>query len=578
MMKTHFRRRFASFLRKTNRILFIALGLSILGVIYYLLATAGPRRMSNSIPTAERIDDPALLELSKEVDSLEKRYQQVADAGLLTDEALKTLQTAVEKQRELVRRLPLTNYAHAARLRQLEIKYDSANAQNTIGRIAQLEREGNYAAEQGDYAQALADLKEALRLQREINGTQASVQYKNYLRETSLGQTISSLEVAPINQQKEAALQTYRDALAKKRWKDALVSLTAARDFQAKINYDHPRTRYTDLQALEKLDDEIASLNATDAVIEVERLEKSAADAELVADYAKAADLYAKAASRQREINTTYPRSRFVSSPRVEEFEIRQQTALSQDTERQLSALDKIINDSLTKRHIVIAKDLLAKAIVLVEKFDTEFPRSRLQNPERKLRLSYLNVKKDHLEAIQDLVYERVAIIPGLPNLQFGSMEITQELYELVMNTNPSRTRGPTLPVESVNWNDAMEFCSRLTWILGSPVRLPAEAEYRAALKGGSGGIRAKTGDTQAAGETGSLDPNEYGVHDLLGNVAEWLPAEPEASDASHIGGSYTDELEALKASEPPKGQLTKSTRSRHIGFRIVIAAREKNS
>ncbi|WP_081722221.1 SUMF1/EgtB/PvdO family nonheme iron enzyme [Geminisphaera colitermitum] len=575
MKTSHFKRRLASYLHKISKFLLIALGLILLGVIYYLLATAGPRRITDDLPKTDNVNDPALTELSQQVDDLEKQYQQVAAAGLQTPEALAALENAVEKQRELVRRLPLSSYEQASRLRQLEIKRDSARAKDSLTRIAQLEREGTAAAERGDSTQALADLTEALRLQREINGTQAATQYKNYLRETSLATAIAAIEVAPINKQKEAALENYRAALKEKRWQDALTSLTAARDLQAKINYDSPRTRYTDIQALEKLDGEIASLNATDAIIEVEKLEKAAAEAELIADYPKAADLYAQAAARQREINTAYPRSRFVSSPRVEEFETKQQTALSRDIDHQLTALEPTIAEALSRRHVVVAQEQLATAIALIEKLETAYPRSRLQNPARKLKLAYLNVKKVSLSDLQDAVYTRIALVPGLATLQFGSTEVTQHLYEQVMNTNPSRNRvaGSTLPVESVSWNEAIEFCSRLSWIMGVKVRLPTEAEYLAALKGGPGGIRAKDSSPPSTGEAGSLASNDYGIHDLLGNVAEWLASSADDKDATHIGGSYLDAPETLTPAAPPKGRLPKNERSRHIGFRIVIDA-----
>ena len=60
--------------------------------------------------------------------------------------------------------------------------------------------------------------------------------------------------------------------------------------------------------------------------------------------------------------------------------------------------------------------------------------------------------------------------------------EVPQALYSLIMGTNPSRNQGDLRPVDSISWLEAKNFCERLSWILGQPVRLPTENEFRQAL------------------------------------------------------------------------------------------------
>jgi len=125
-----------------------------------------------------------------------------------------------------------------------------------------------------------------------------------------------------------------------------------------------------------------------------------------------------------------------------------------------------------------------------------------------------------------------------------GKYEVTQEEYEKVMGSNPSQFKGPKLPVEQVSWEDAKEFCKKLSAKEGKEYTLPTEAEWeyacRAGMKGPfSTGENLTTaqgnynGEISYAGnpkglnrgktiEVGSFASNGYGVHDMHGNVWEW--------------------------------------------------------
>jgi len=115
-----------------------------------------------------------------------------------------------------------------------------------------------------------------------------------------------------------------------------------------------------------------------------------------------------------------------------------------------------------------------------------------------------------------------------------GVYQVTQELYETVMDENPSEFRGPDRPVESLIWNEAVEFCRRLSAKEGAAYRLPTEAEWEYAARAGSGteffwgdemdGDYAWY-DGNSSDEThpvGQKLPNAWGLHDTSGNVCEW--------------------------------------------------------
>jgi formylglycine-generating enzyme required for sulfatase activity len=136
-----------------------------------------------------------------------------------------------------------------------------------------------------------------------------------------------------------------------------------------------------------------------------------------------------------------------------------------------------------------------------------------------------------------------------------GIYEVTQEQYEKVMDENPSGFKGPDLPVESVSWNDAVEFCRRLSSLTHEKYRLPTEAEWEYAARGGLEGKRYVWGDQDVpevssckqanvadasysrkyewppfigyddgfaeTSPVGSFAPNYFGLYDMAGNVWE---------------------------------------------------------
>jgi formylglycine-generating enzyme required for sulfatase activity len=133
--------------------------------------------------------------------------------------------------------------------------------------------------------------------------------------------------------------------------------------------------------------------------------------------------------------------------------------------------------------------------------------------------------------------YEKPAHSVTLSNYYIGETEVTQELWMAVMGTNPSHSTGNAqCPVETVSWNDCQTFISKLNALTGENFRLPTEAQWEYAARGGNksrgylySGSNSIDDVAWYYGNSGSKthavktkSPNELGIYDMSGNVLEW--------------------------------------------------------
>ena len=147
-----------------------------------------------------------------------------------------------------------------------------------------------------------------------------------------------------------------------------------------------------------------------------------------------------------------------------------------------------------------------------------------------------------------------------LGSYYIGQTEVTQELWEAVMGSNPSNWKGDRLPVEQVSWNDCQTFIAKLNELTGEKFRLPTEAEWEFAARGGNKSMHYQYSGSNDIDEVAwyssnsdnkthsvaSKHPNELGIYDMSGNVWEWCQdwyggysSEAQTNPTGPTSGSY---------------------------------------
>ena len=173
--------------------------------------------------------------------------------------------------------------------------------------------------------------------------------------------------------------------------------------------------------------------------------------------------------------------------------------------------------------------------------------------------------------------YEKPAHRVTLSSYYIGQTEVTQELWEAVMGSNPSELKGAKCPVENVSWDDCQEFISKLNQKTGKQFRLPTEAEWEYAARGGnkSQGYKYSGGNTigdvawyvensgDKTHDVATKRANELGIYDMTGNVWEWCSDwDGDCSSRVIRGGCWSNDARFCRVSNRNGGLA---------GFRLII-------
>lgn len=185
-----------------------------------------------------------------------------------------------------------------------------------------------------------------------------------------------------------------------------------------------------------------------------------------------------------------------------------------------------------------------------------------------------------------------------LDGYHIGKFEVTQTQWKAVMGTTPSRFKGENLPVEHVSWEDASEFCQKVSEVTGKNYVLPTEAQWEYAARGGNKSqyyTYAGSNDVKEVAwygnnsvdrthPVGTKKANELGIYDMSGNVYEWCSDwygiydendtnNPQGAVSGisrvHRGGDYCSGYNYCRVSNRSHDDPT--VRSSGVGFRVAV-------
>ena len=196
-----------------------------------------------------------------------------------------------------------------------------------------------------------------------------------------------------------------------------------------------------------------------------------------------------------------------------------------------------------------------------------------------------------------------------VPEFFMSKYQVTQAQYEAIMGSNPASFKGANRPVERVSWDDAVEFCKKLSQETGRTYRLPSEAEWEYACRAGTTtpfyfgetittdlvnyngnftyASAPKGIDRGETTEAGNFPRNTFGLYDMHGNVWEWCqdtwhsnyegaPTDGSAwidndnlSSRLLRGGSWSNDPRNCRSAN--RSSLTRVFRYLDVGFRVVV-------
>lgn len=561
-------------MKLVKTLLVILAAAAVIGFFYFLTLMSPGK----SVKAPSEYIDPSVesSQLLKESEELEAEFEKSASAGIISAPEVDKLRKAIRLQEIYIEKARATSSDRAPmnRLTRLRTRLHNVEAEPLSRLVADFEKNARSAEESGDSEAADRFYRQAYDIQDKINRGYWLSDFKSVTKVVEIDKAIKNLQVRPMYEESLAAEQRAKEAVSKSDWKAAVAEYEKAVQISRDISLKFPTSGYNDYMRIQRMRGELDSLKSSDLKVEIEKLLGEADGLQKKGEFAAASDRYAMAAVRQKDINQLFPRSIHASEERLSEYSNLSTEAKSRIYAAEVSAIDREFTEAVRSSDIAKASDLSSNLVARVEQFRKDFPRNSDITSEDLIRVRYLNFTIRQIADIQKLV--KSALLPvGSGGKKMLKTEVTQKLYSLVMQENPSRNQSSEdNPVESVTYQEAMTFCQRLGWILGMKVSLPTEAEFVDAV----GNLRYADIDAiswNGSNSGDSIHPvaakkaNDKGFFDLLGNVGEFVLGVEEGS-ARVLGGGAQTSADAI--SVLPRAMADANQRNRMTGFRITVS------
>ena len=463
---------------------------------------------------------------------------------------------------------------------KLEISIESYHSDGLFKESSEAEARGREALSRGDESLALRNFTKALRAQKRINDEHPIARQASINRESVLNRFVDETTYEPILKEYKHTLSEADDAFLKQDY-------TLARDkYQAVLSILHPLSysipsSYMDVEGKVreiglKLMDTLARIRN----LEIDRLVKQAIACADADNYIEATQLFAQALEIQQSIAKDYPKSEMAGDARMEALDRRRQNVISRPLVERLDKQIKELNESLRNNDDAKVQSMVSDTIVTYSELSHNFPLADVIKEETYKRIQYLYSIRADICLLHRAVMEHLLPLPDNQDYKMLDREVSQQLFSKICGSNPSARKQDDLPVEGVTLKEINTFTQRLTWIVGSEVRLPYLADYLSVMHPVDGNYVRKdawnsvTASTREPRPVATSKPDKFGFYDLFGNVSEWVAQEtPEAKMTVVIGGSVRDN--PIRMCEIPQDPHEINERIRNTGFRIIVNTKE---
>jgi len=541
---------------------------------FFVLSGLGPRSAgSTNEGGISDVTALALLERSREMeDQFDERILQ----GLVDDQDLEVLQRAVDLQEEFIAALPARDYSAEGRLERLERKFEEYMGEILAREAERLEAEAS-GIESFDSGRAAVLYGEALLIREQIREKYGSSSYSDLAELSRLQRRVQQMDIQPLYE-KSVALELEGEELEKKGdLSRAVERFSEAADIQEQINRAYSGSALSKPLRANRLREKEAQVLSGRLKLEIDGLLTEANDFVYEEKYDEAAVVFSRAREIQRNLTLEYPRSPFASRAREELLRVRKQNASAFPEYERLRGMESQLNQALFDRNIDQAELMIGQISDRLDQFNLRYSLSTLPIEKLAERVAFLQRKKRSLRQISSSITADLLPVPGRSNLEMYSTEVPQYLYELIVDSNPSRNAGPNLPVETVSLQEIELFLERGEWVLARVMRLPTLAEFQELAQKAldEEGLEILSSEAGKSGTQpiNSLAPDSQGFYHLLGNISEVVRISDDSAEVSRVGGSVR--MIATQIAELDPSPMNAGERNRTVGFRFVVENKE---
>ena len=321
---------------------------------------------------------------------------------------------------------------------------------------------------------ALKQMKTALALQNRINDEFPESNQNNYPRSVELMSWIQTLEAEPLFHEIQALKIQASHATEAMQWEKAKNLFSEMLERQAQINHQFPEAPQADFTEIVRIEDQVRECEAQLLFIQSESELSKALTYQEAEKQEQALELMASALDLQNTINLNYPASTLFSFKRAEQIATRIQLIKASRLVGEILKMDEELTLLISEKMVDKISYKLSDIARKFQELTRDYP--LYQNPHLSIleKVEYLQQNFENLPSIYSrytqLSMEKINAETGQAQL---SELIPQELFTLVLGTNPSRNQNPHYPVDSVSFEEAQTFCTRINYLLSTTISLP---------------------------------------------------------------------------------------------------------